>query len=33
MIDIKVEIMFEYFIKYVVNGKKLKGKGKGMVVI
>ncbi|HFF2757865.1 TPA: DEAD/DEAH box helicase family protein, partial [Vibrio cholerae] len=31
-IDTKAEIMLEHFIKHVVNGKKLKGKGKGMVV-
>lgn len=31
-IDIKAEIMLENFISNVVNSKKLKGKGKGMVV-
>ncbi|MDE1492468.1 type I restriction endonuclease subunit R [Xenorhabdus bovienii] len=31
-IDTKVEIMLEHFIPHVVNTKKLKGKGKGMVV-
>ncbi|WP_416777050.1 type I restriction endonuclease subunit R [Xenorhabdus budapestensis] len=31
-IDIKAEIMLEHFIPHVVNAKKLKGKGKGMVV-
>ncbi|MDF5081817.1 type I restriction endonuclease subunit R [Vibrio parahaemolyticus] len=31
-IDTKAEIMLEHFIKHVINGKKLKGKGKGMVV-
>ncbi|MGN5167800.1 type I restriction endonuclease subunit R [Aeromonas hydrophila] len=31
-IDVKAEIMLEHFIPHVVNAKKLKGKGKGMVV-
>ncbi|MDW1835717.1 type I restriction endonuclease subunit R [Vibrio sp. Vb0718] len=31
-IDIKAEIMLEHFIPKVVNEKKLRGKGKGMVV-
>lgn len=31
-IDTKAEIMLEHFIPHVVNAKKLKGKGKGMVV-
>ncbi|MDE1480142.1 type I restriction endonuclease subunit R [Xenorhabdus bovienii] len=31
-IDTKAEIMLEHFIPHVVNTKKLKGKGKGMVV-
>ncbi|MCX1027691.1 type I restriction endonuclease subunit R [Escherichia coli] len=31
-IDIKAEIMLEHFVPHVVNTKKLKGKGKGMVV-
>jgi type I restriction enzyme R subunit len=31
-IDIKAEIMLEHFIPQVVNTKKLRGKGKGMVV-
>lgn len=31
-IDTKAEIMLEHFIDHVVNTKKLKGKGKGMVV-
>lgn len=31
-IDVKAEIMIEHFIPHVVNTKKLKGKGKGMVV-
>ncbi|EGU0150180.1 type I restriction endonuclease subunit R [Vibrio parahaemolyticus] len=31
-IDTKAEIMLEHFIPSVVNAKKLKGKGKGMVV-
>ncbi|BDY07057.1 type I restriction endonuclease subunit R [Ferrimonas sp. YFM] len=31
-IDIKAEIMLDHFIPHVVNAKKLKGKGKGMVV-
>ncbi|WP_420538263.1 type I restriction endonuclease subunit R [Methylotuvimicrobium alcaliphilum] len=31
-IDTKAEIMLEHFIPQVVNAKKLKGKGKGMVV-
>ncbi|SIO30837.1 type I restriction endonuclease subunit R [Halodesulfovibrio marinisediminis] len=31
-IDTKAEIMLEHFIPKVVNAKKLKGKGKGMVV-
>ncbi|KAF7771440.1 type I restriction enzyme, R subunit [Pseudoalteromonas citrea] len=31
-IDTKAEIMLEHFIPHVVNAKKLRGKGKGMVV-
>ncbi len=31
-IDTKAEIMLEHFVPHVVNAKKLKGKGKGMVV-
>ncbi|WP_226100512.1 type I restriction endonuclease subunit R [Dickeya oryzae] len=31
-IDVKAEVMLEHFIPHVVNTKKLKGKGKGMVV-
>ncbi|MBD2780667.1 type I restriction endonuclease subunit R [Xenorhabdus szentirmaii] len=31
-IDTKAEIMLEHFIPHVVNTKKLKGKGKGMIV-
>ncbi|MDF2400455.1 type I restriction endonuclease subunit R [Aeromonas sp. 5HA1] len=31
-IDVKAEIMLEHFIPHVVNAKKLRGKGKGMVV-
>lgn len=31
-IDTKAEIMLEHFTTHVVNAKKLKGKGKGMVV-
>jgi len=31
-IDTKAEIMLEHFIPHVVNKKKLRGKGKGMVV-
>lgn len=31
-IDTKAEIMLEHFVPHVVNTKKLKGKGKGMVV-
>lgn len=31
-IDTKAEIMLEHFISQVVNAKKLRGKGKGMVV-
>ncbi|OKP01837.1 type I restriction endonuclease subunit R [Xenorhabdus eapokensis] len=31
-IDTKAEIMLEHFIPHIVNAKKLKGKGKGMVV-
>lgn len=31
-INIKAEIMLEHFIPHVVNAKKLKGKGKGMVL-
>nr|WP_321239760.1 type I restriction endonuclease subunit R [uncultured Tolumonas sp.] len=31
-INVKAEIMLEHFIPHVVNAKKLKGKGKGMVV-
>ncbi|WP_279490515.1 type I restriction endonuclease subunit R [Aeromonas veronii] len=31
-IDVKAEIILEHFIPHVVNAKKLKGKGKGMVV-
>uniref|UniRef100_UPI004047B4C1 type I restriction endonuclease subunit R n=1 Tax=Rheinheimera sp. TaxID=1869214 RepID=UPI004047B4C1 len=31
-IDTKAEIMLEHFMLHVVNAKKLKGKGKGMVV-
>ncbi|AVP83730.1 type I restriction endonuclease subunit R [Aeromonas hydrophila] len=31
-IDVKAEIMLEHFIPHVVNAKKLKGKGKGIVV-
>lgn len=31
-IDIKAEIMLDHFIPKVVNGKRLRGKGKGMVV-
>ncbi len=31
-INTKAEIMLEHFIPHVVNAKKLKGKGKGMVV-
>ena len=31
-IDTKSEIMLDHFITHVVNAKKLKGKGKGMVV-
>jgi type I restriction enzyme R subunit len=31
-INVKAEIMLEHFIPHVVNAKKLKGKGKGIVV-
>lgn len=31
-INTKAEIMLEHFMKHVINAKKLKGKGKGMVV-
>ncbi|WP_272673000.1 type I restriction endonuclease subunit R [Providencia sp. PROV131] len=31
-IDTKAEIMLEHFIRHIVNAKKLRGKGKGMVV-
>ncbi|WP_337237820.1 hypothetical protein, partial [Proteus faecis] len=31
-IDTKAEIMLEHFVPNIVNTKKLKGKGKGMVV-